>query len=60
LAPAVPIVLREVLEQGCWASPLDLQLSILCDEAAIETYHCPTFERIAGQVVEIARIRMQE
>jgi Mrp family chromosome partitioning ATPase len=37
--------------------PLDPQLSTLCDEGAIETYHSTTFEQITDQVVELAPIR---
>ncbi|MFZ2097766.1 MAG: Mrp/NBP35 family ATP-binding protein [Anaerolineales bacterium] len=33
--------------------PLDPQLSILCDEGAIESYHSPAFEQITDRVVEI-------
>jgi Mrp family chromosome partitioning ATPase len=34
--------------------PLDPQLSILCDEGAIEAYHSPAFEQITDRVVEFA------
>jgi Mrp family chromosome partitioning ATPase len=40
--------------------PLDPQLSILCDEGAIEAYHSPAFEQITDRVVEIAPIRELE
>jgi Mrp family chromosome partitioning ATPase len=40
--------------------PLDPQLSILCDEGAIETYHSSEFEQITDRVVEIAPIREPE
>ncbi|MEJ2596750.1 MAG: Mrp/NBP35 family ATP-binding protein [Anaerolineales bacterium] len=36
--------------------PLDPQLSILCDEGAIEAYHSPAFEQITDRVVEFAPI----
>lgn len=34
--------------------PLDPQLSILCDQGAVEAYHSEEFERIADQVIELA------
>lgn len=37
--------------------PLDPQLSILCDEGAIEAYHSPAFEQITDRVIELAPIR---
>ena len=40
--------------------PLDPQLSILCDEGAIEAYHSPAFEQITDRVVELAPIRELE
>ena len=40
--------------------PLDPQLSILCDEGAIEAYHSLTFEQITDRVVELAPIRELE
>jgi Mrp family chromosome partitioning ATPase len=40
--------------------PFDPQLSILCDEGAIETYHSSEFEQITDRVVEIAPIREPE
>ena len=40
--------------------PLDPQLSILCDEGAIEAYHSPEFEQITDRVVEFAPIRELE
>jgi Mrp family chromosome partitioning ATPase len=40
--------------------PLDPQLSILCDEGAIEAYHHPAFEQITDRVVELAPIRELE
>jgi Mrp family chromosome partitioning ATPase len=39
---------------------LDPQLSILCDEGAIEAYQCPEFEQIANRVVELAPIKELE
>jgi Mrp family chromosome partitioning ATPase len=40
--------------------PLDPQLSILCDEGAIEAYHNPIFEQITDRVVKLAKIRELE
>ena len=40
--------------------PLDPQLSILCDEGAIEAYHSPAFEEITDRVVELAPLRELE
>lgn len=40
--------------------PLDPQLSILCDQGAIETYQSPAFEKIIDRVVELALIREPE
>jgi Mrp family chromosome partitioning ATPase len=40
--------------------PLDPQLSILCDQGAIETYQSPAFEEIINRVVELALIREPE
>jgi hypothetical protein len=40
--------------------PLDPQLSILCDEGAIEAYHSPEFEQITNRVVELAPINELE
>jgi len=40
--------------------PLDPQLSILCDEGAIEAYHSPEFEQITNRVVELAPIKELE
>jgi Mrp family chromosome partitioning ATPase len=40
--------------------PLDPQLSILCDEGAIEAYHNSAFEQITDRVVELAPLRELE
>jgi Mrp family chromosome partitioning ATPase len=40
--------------------PLDPQLSILCDQGAIETYQSPAFEEIIDRVIELALIREPE
>jgi Mrp family chromosome partitioning ATPase len=36
--------------------PLDPQLSILCDEGAIEEYHSPEFEQITDRIIKLAHL----
>jgi ATP-binding protein involved in chromosome partitioning len=40
--------------------PIDPQLSILCDEGAIEAYQNSVFEQITDRVIELASIKQTE